>query len=130
MKSWIVKRTLEKKLILINLLTFSLASAVVVVLIVAFLWTTARDDLLRHTEITAQVIAHNSAPAFLLEDKNYPKSYLNVEKIIKIDVAKTDSVAVERLDRSDHVAQQAYDMLAVDAGEVLFREHWVGESRE
>ena len=69
MKSWIVKRTLEKKLILINLLTFSLASAVAVVLIVAFLWTTARDDLLRHTEITAQVIAHNSAPAFLFEDK-------------------------------------------------------------
>ncbi|CAN5900806.1 hypothetical protein BH11PSE12_BH11PSE12_08930 [soil metagenome] len=69
MKSWIVKRTLEKKLILINLLTFSLASAVAVVLIVAFLWTTARDDLLRHTEITAQVIAQNSAPAFLFEDK-------------------------------------------------------------
>lgn len=69
MKNWIVKRPLEKKLIMVNLTAFSLASAFAVILIVAFLWNTARIDLLRNTEITAQVIAQNSAPAFLFGDQ-------------------------------------------------------------
>lgn len=77
MKSWIVKRTLEKKLILVNLLTFSLASIFAVILIVAYLWTAARADLLRNTEITAQVIAQNSASAFLFFDKKAAKEVIS-----------------------------------------------------
>ncbi|MFZ6816009.1 putative bifunctional diguanylate cyclase/phosphodiesterase [Undibacterium sp. Rencai35W] len=63
-----IKKTLEKKLMLVNLLAFSLASFFAVALIVSYLWMTARTDLLRNTEIVAQVIAQNSAPAFLFKD--------------------------------------------------------------
>ncbi|MCU6434966.1 EAL domain-containing protein [Undibacterium sp. Jales W-56] len=65
----LVKKTLEKKLLLVNLLAFSLASSFAVLLIVSYLWMTARSDLLRNAEIVAQVIAQNSAPALLFKDQ-------------------------------------------------------------
>ncbi|MDO8178982.1 MAG: EAL domain-containing protein [Undibacterium sp.] len=77
MKTWIVKRPLEKKLMLVNLLAFGLASAFAVILIVAYFWTTARADLLRNTEITAQVLAQNSAPAFLFEDRKAAREVIS-----------------------------------------------------
>ncbi len=69
MKSWFIKHTLEKKLLLVNVLVFSLTSVLGGVLIVSYFWTAARAELLRTTEITALVIAQNSAPAFLFSDK-------------------------------------------------------------
>ena len=69
MRSWFIKHTLEKKLLLVNALVFSLTSVLGGVLIVSYFWTAARAELLRTTEITAQVIAQNSAPAFLFSDK-------------------------------------------------------------
>lgn len=77
MKTWIVKRPLEKKLMLMNLLTFGLASAFAVILIAAYFWTTARADLLHNTEITAQVLAQNSAPAFLFEDRKAAREVIS-----------------------------------------------------
>ena len=69
MKSWFIKYALEKKLLLVNMLVFSLTSILGGVLIVSYFWTATRAELLRTTEITAQVIAQNSAPAFLFSDK-------------------------------------------------------------
>lgn len=69
MKSWFIKHTLEKKLLLVNVLVFSLTSILGGVLIVSYFWTATRAELLRTTEITALVIAQNSAPAFLFSDK-------------------------------------------------------------
>lgn len=69
MKSWFIKHTLGKKLLLVNVLVFSLTSILGGVLIVSYFWTAARAELLRTTEITALVIAQNSAPAFLFSDK-------------------------------------------------------------
>ncbi|MES2049422.1 MAG: EAL domain-containing protein [Pseudomonadota bacterium] len=69
MKSWFIKHTLGKKLLLVNVLVFSLTSILGGVLIVSYFWTATRAELLRTTEITALVIAQNSAPAFLFSDK-------------------------------------------------------------
>ena len=69
MKSWFIKHTLEKKLLLVNVLVFSLTSILGGVLIVSYFWTATRAELLHTTEITALVIAQNSAPAFLFSDK-------------------------------------------------------------
>jgi diguanylate cyclase (GGDEF)-like protein len=69
MKNWIEKNTLEKKLLLLNLSAFGLTSVFAVILIVGFLWSAARADLLRQIEVTAQMIAQNSAPAFLFSDE-------------------------------------------------------------
>ena len=77
MRNWIVKRPLEKKLTLVNVLAFGFASAFAVIVIVAYFWTAARADLLRNTEITAQVLAQNSAPAFLFEDKKTARELIN-----------------------------------------------------
>ena len=77
MKTWIVKRPLEKKLMLVNLLAFGLASAFAAILILVFFWTSARADLMRTTEVTAQVLAQNSAPAFLFEDRKAASELIN-----------------------------------------------------
>ena len=69
MRSWFIKYALEKKLLLVNVLVFSLTSILGGILIVSYFWTATRAELLRTTEITAQVIAQNSAPAFLFSDK-------------------------------------------------------------
>lgn len=69
MESGLIKHTLEKKLTLVNLSAFSLASACAGLLIVAYFFITLRADLQRNTEITAQVISQNSAPAFLFMDE-------------------------------------------------------------
>jgi diguanylate cyclase (GGDEF)-like protein len=69
MKSWFIKHTLEKKLLLVNVLVFSLTSVLGGVLIVSYFWTAARAELLRTTEITALVIAQNSTSAFVFSDK-------------------------------------------------------------
>lgn len=77
MKTWIVKRSLEKKLMLVNLLAFGLASAFAAILILVYFWTSARADLMRTTEVTAQVLAQNSAPAFLFEDRKAASELIN-----------------------------------------------------
>ena len=77
MKTWIVKRSLEKKLMLVNLLAFGLASAFAAILILVYFWTSARADLMRTTEVTAQVLAQNSAPAFLFEDRKAVSELIN-----------------------------------------------------
>ncbi len=69
MKNWLEKNTLEKKLLLLNLSAFGVASIFAVILIVGFLWNAARADLLRQIETTAQMIAQNSAPAMLFSDE-------------------------------------------------------------
>ncbi|MFZ6749251.1 bifunctional diguanylate cyclase/phosphodiesterase [Undibacterium sp. Ren11W] len=68
MESGLIKHTLEKKLTLVNLTAFSLASTFGCLLIVVYFFITLRADLQRNTEITAQVISQNSAPAFLFMD--------------------------------------------------------------
>ncbi len=69
MESGLIKHTLEKKLTMVNLTAFSLASAFGCVLIVSYFFITLRADLRSNTEITAQVISQNSAPAFLFMDE-------------------------------------------------------------
>jgi diguanylate cyclase (GGDEF)-like protein len=77
MESGFVKRTLEKKLILVNLTAFGLASAFACLLIASYFFVATRADLRRNTEITAQVISQNSAPAFLFADEKAAREVIN-----------------------------------------------------
>jgi len=68
MKSWFDKLDLTKKLWLVNMTASATASLFAFVILVGFLWVSERANLQRDTEISAQVIAQNSTPAFLFND--------------------------------------------------------------
>lgn len=68
MKSWFDKLNLARKLWLVNATASGTASIFAFIILIGFLWVSERANLQRDTEISAQVIAQNSTPAFLFND--------------------------------------------------------------